>query len=123
MALTTTGGDASTFRQQGTMDWVALTQKPVQFSFNVLARYSKAGIDPLTVAAGQAACTSLKIPWQVQEEMLERMSKLPSVALYGNVAWFGFGLKHALFDLIDRDGGLECLTLCGCLAESFSNFY
>lgn len=123
MALTTTGGDASTFRQQGTMDWVALAQKPVQFSFNVLARYSKAGIDPLTVAAGQAACSSLQIPWKTQQEILERMSKLPCLALYGNVAWFGFGLKHALCDLTDRDGGLECLTICGCLAESFSTFY
>lgn len=123
MALTTTGGDASSFRQQGTMDWVALAQKPVQFSFNVLARYSKAGIDPLTVAAGQAACTSLQIPWKTQQEILERMSTLPCLALYGNMAWFGFGLKHALFDLTDRDGGLECLTLCGCLAESFTTFY
>lgn len=105
------------------MDWMALAQKPVQFSFNVLARYSKAGIDPLTVTAGQAACTSLQIPWKTQQEILERMSKLPCLALYGNVAWFGFGLKHALFDLTDRDGGLECLTLCGCLAESFSTFY
>lgn len=123
MALTTTGGDTSGFRQQGTMDWVALAQKPVQFSFSVLARYSKAGIDPLTVAAGQATCTSLKIPWKVQQEILERMSKLPCMALYGKVAWFGFGLKHALLDLTDRDGGLECLTLCGCLAESYSSFF
>lgn len=123
MALTTTGGDASSFRQQGTMDWVAFAQAPVQFSFNVLARYSKAGIDPLTVAAGQAACTSLQIPWKAQEEILERMSKLPCMALYGGVAWFGFGLRHALLDLTDRDGGLACLTLCGCLAESFSAFY
>jgi hypothetical protein len=123
MALTTRGGDASGFQQQGTTDWVALAQKPVEFSFNVLARYSKAGIDPLTVAAGQAACTSLKIPWKTQQEVLERMSKLPCVAMYGQVAWFGFGLKHALHDLTDRDGGLQCLTLCGCLAESYNSFF
>ena len=51
------------------------------------------------------------------------MSKLSCLTLYENVAWFGFGLKHALFDLIDRDGGLECLTFCECLAESFNTFY
>ena len=102
---------------------MALAQKPIQFSFNVLARYSKADIDPLTVAASQAACTSLQIPWKTQQKILERMSKLPFLALYGDVAWFEFGLKHALFDLIDRDGGLDCLTLCGCLAESFNTFY
>lgn len=121
MALTTTG-DVSRFRQQGTTDWVALAKAPVQFSFEVLARYSKAGIDPLTVAAGQAACTVLQIPWKVRQQTLERLSKLPRVALYGNVAWFGFGLKHVLMDLVDRNGGFECLTLCGCLVESFSPY-
>jgi hypothetical protein len=63
-------------------------QKPVQFSFNVLARYSKAGIDPLIVAADQAACTSLKIPWKTRQEVLERLSKLPCVEMYDQLAWF-----------------------------------
>lgn len=123
MAFTTTRGDTPRFSQQRTIDWGALAQKPVQFSLNVLARYSKAGIDLLTVSAGQAACTSWQIPLEKQQEFRQRISNLPSVALYGNVAWFGFGLKPVLFDLTNRDGGLECLVLCGCLAESFSTFY
>ena len=91
---------------QGTVDWVALANTPVTFFIDVLARFSKAGIDPFTVATGQAAFSSIILPWKVQRDVLDHLSKLPCVSLYGKVAWFGFGLSHVLYDLIDKEGDL-----------------
>lgn len=43
------------FTQQGSLDWVALGRMQYSTSVAVLARLSKAGIDPLTLAVGQCA--------------------------------------------------------------------
>ena len=115
-------GSAPGFKQQGTIDWVALAKVPVTFSVEVLARLSKAGIDPFTVVAGQAVCSSFILPPRVHSEVVDHLSKLRRVSLYGKVAWFGFGLRHVLYDLVEKDEGVACLALCGCLSESYSPF-
>ncbi|MCJ1361017.1 hypothetical protein MMC16_000113 [Acarospora aff. strigata] len=111
------------FSQQGQLDWVALAKAPVTFTFEALARYSKAGVDSLTVVGGQAICSSFNLPPNVQHNVLDILEKLPRLSLYGKVAWFGFGLHHVLQDLTERDGGVACLALCSCLTESYDSFF
>ena len=113
---------SSGFVQQGTVDWVALARAPVTFSVDALARYSTAGIDVLTVTTGQRAFSSIALPSTVESNILDQLSKLPCVSFYGKVAWFGFGLRHVLYDLIDKEGGLAYLAICGCLGQSYDSF-
>lgn len=115
--------ESSAFSQQGSFDWVSLARAPLEISFNVLTRYSKAGVDPCTVVAGQAACSALVMPHQPKKEVLKQLSKLSKVKLYNGTVQVGFGLKHVLQDLVARDEGISCLAICGCLTQSYDNFY
>ncbi|KAF2235405.1 hypothetical protein EV356DRAFT_500263 [Viridothelium virens] len=63
------------------------------------------------------------MPIKKKEMVLQRISNLPQVSLYGNVARIGFGLRHVLEDLVDTDEGLTGVALCGCLTASYSPFY
>ena len=49
------------FQQQGSVDWVELSGRSVQLSVAVLARLSKAGIDPFTLQVGRAICTNFSL--------------------------------------------------------------
>ncbi len=111
------------FSNQGTLDWLALAKAPVNISLDVLTRYSKAGVDPSSVMAGQIVCSFIVMTPKAEKEVLEHLRKLPRVAMYGNVAKFGFGLQHVLEDLLQRDGGTSCLALCGCLTHSYDLFF
>lgn len=111
------------FSNQGQLDWVALAKAPVTFTFESLARYSKAGVNTLTVVAGRAVCSSLIIPGHIEKSLLEQISRLPRIALYGKVAWFGFELQHVLQDLTENEGGVSCFALCGCLMHTYDSFY
>ena len=111
------------FTQTGTVNWVDLSSKTVEFALGALSRYSKAGIDPATVAMGQAVCKSFNLPLEVKKKILERIDKLPQVSMYGSIARFGFGLQHILQDLAERDSGISCIALCACLKESYDSFY
>lgn len=114
---------SSEFTHQGTVDWVALARAPVTVSFDILARCSKAGVDASTVHAGQVIGSFFIIPQKAQQEVIDHLRRLSSVALYGNVAWLGFGLRHVLYDLLAKDGGISFLALCGCLTQSYSRFF
>ncbi|KAL2827588.1 hypothetical protein BDW59DRAFT_160231 [Aspergillus cavernicola] len=50
-----------TFAQQGTADWTALGRMQFSDSIAVLSRLSSAGIEPLTVAFGQAMTQKLLV--------------------------------------------------------------
>lgn len=49
-ALVPTSG-GSNFAQQGAVDWVALSKSSLSFSVEVLSRFSKAGVELITVAS------------------------------------------------------------------------
>lgn len=89
------------FKQTGIVNWVDLNSKTVEFGIGVLSRLSKAGIDPATVAVGQAICKAFDMPLDMKRKILERIESLPQVSIYGKVARFGFGLQHVLLDLAE----------------------
>jgi hypothetical protein len=79
------------FRQTGIVNWVDFTSKTVDFTIGDLTRYSKAGIDPATVAMGQAVCKSFNLSLKVKKKVLDQISALPQVSMYGRMVRFGFG--------------------------------
>jgi hypothetical protein len=94
MVLSAGGGN---FAQQGSVDWVALSGSTLSFSIDVLSRFSKAGVEMITVAVGQAMCGSFNIPAAGQKRLQEAIARLKAFSSYGKILWFGFGVKSVGF--------------------------
>ena len=109
----------SVWSQQGTVDWGHLAHSSMTISVEVLSRYTKAGVEPLTVAMGHGICSKFCIPADAQQRVSQSVKKLKAVSSYGNLLWFGFGVKHIVRVLVESEQGIGCVGLCGCLSVSF----
>ncbi|KAK2810664.1 hypothetical protein FQN50_002704 [Emmonsiellopsis sp. PD_5] len=114
---------SSNFPQQGQVDWVALSSSSLTFTRDLLARLAKADIHPNTVATGRVLFSAFSVAPRVQNEMLEVLKTLKSFQSYGNLIWFGFGVKSLVRDLADSEQGLACVALCSCLSMSYGSFF
>lgn len=79
------------FAQQGSVDWVALSNASAHFSVGVLARLSKAGIDPFTLQVGRAICSESIIASSVQQNLTNAVQKLKKIWLPTEI--FGLDLR------------------------------
>lgn len=111
------------FAQQGQFDWVAVARTPVAFTLDVLARYGKAGVDALTVGIARAVCSQFDLKPAAQKRLEESVSKIKTVPSFGKIAWFGFGLKHIIDDLLETEQGAACVALSGCLTTCYDTEY
>ena len=120
MALVSAGpqqNQGSGFAQQGTVDWVSLGQTQFSASIAVLGRLSSAGVEPLTVAVGQAICSSIPLGIHGEKVLAEAMSKLQACSSFGDVIWFGVGVQHILRILVQTSQGASLVALCSGLSE------
>ena len=113
----------ATFQQQGSVDWVELSGRSVQFSVAVLARLSRAGIDPFTLQAGRAICTNFILHPTGQGRISDAILVLKKFGSYGDVIWFGFGVKHVVTDLAETEEGLTLVALCAALSTTYDSLY
>ena len=114
---------SSNFPQQGSIDWVALSNSSVQFSVAILARLSKAGIDAFTLRFGQAICCNFALEPRAQGMVTDAIRKVKKYPSYGDLMWFGFGIKDIVTDLADTEEGLTLVALCAALSITYdSNF-
>ena len=116
-------GGSTNFAQQGSVDWVALSGSSVQFSVAVLARLSKAGIDAFTLQFGQAICCNFSLELRAQELVSEAIRKAKKYPSYGDLMWFGFGIKDILTDLADTEEGLALVALCATLSTTYDSTF
>ena len=116
-------GGSSNFAQQGSVDWVALSGSSVQFSVAVLARLSKAGIDAFTLRFGQAICCNFALEPRAQELVFEAIRKVKKYPSYGDLMWFGFGIKDVVTDLADTEEGLTLVALCAALSTTYDSIF
>lgn len=111
------------FAQQGSVDWVALSNSSVQFSVAVLARLSRAGIDAFTLQFGRAICSNFSLEPHAQERVYDAIVKLKKYGSYKDIIWFGFGIKDVVTDLADTEEGLTLVALCAALAATYDSMY
>ncbi|EED24650.1 ankyrin repeat-containing protein, putative [Talaromyces stipitatus ATCC 10500] len=111
------------FQQSGQLDWVSLSKIPVTFGFDVLVRLSKAELNPATIAIGRFVCGRFVIKAEAQKRIRDALSSLKSFSSFGNLVWFGFGIKPIVKDLAETEQGLTCVALCACLSISYDSFY
>lgn len=119
MAQSSSTGSAA-FAQQGTVDWTAISGSTFTFSVEVMSRFSKAGVEMITCAMGQAMCSRFNVPPEGQKRVTDAISKLKAYSSYGQVLWFGFGVKHIVRSLCETKQGATCAALCACLRVSYS---
>ena len=120
MALVPAGlpqNQGSGFVQQGSVDWVSLGQSQFSASVAVLGRLSSAGVEPLTVAVGQAICSGIPLGIHGEKVLAEAMSRLRACSSFGDVVWFGVGVRHILRVLVQTSQGASLVALCAGLSE------
>lgn len=109
-----------TFPQQGQVDWVAASRTTVSFSLEILKRISDADIDAYTLVVAQNIMRQFHMPVIGQQRVQDAIKQLRSTSSFGDVIWFGFGVKHLVRSLSQSDDGMACLALFGSLTEVFS---
>ncbi|PMD18087.1 hypothetical protein NA56DRAFT_648244 [Hyaloscypha hepaticicola] len=117
------GGASSNFAQQGSVDWVALSGSTLSFSIDVLSRFSKAGVEMITVAMGQALFSGFRLRPDGEKRFSDAISKLKACSSYGSVLWFGFGVKHVIRTLSETQQGAACAAMCACLSVSYDSLF
>ncbi|OBT99969.2 hypothetical protein VE01_01790 [Pseudogymnoascus verrucosus] len=124
-AIVPSGGsdNSNVFTQQGTVDWTLLSGSTVNFTIEILARLSKAGVEPITAAMGQAIFAGFNLDPDGQIRFSSTISRLKAFSSYGNVMWFGFGVKHIIRTLSETEQGATCAAICACLSVSYDKFF
>lgn len=117
------GGTSSGLVTQGSVDWVSLSQKSVHFSVEVLSRFSRAGVEMITVAIGQAIFSGFNVPADGQQRLADAIAKLKGFPSYGDILWFGFGIKHIVRTLCETEQGATCTAICACLSVSYDTLF
>lgn len=108
------------FQQQGTVDWTRVMSGSVTFSVDVLSRLSKAGVEAFTVYAARAIFSNVKLGPTGELRLHRALDKLTAFPSFGKALWFGFGVKHIIWNMQESAEGLKCLGICACLTEGFS---
>lgn len=123
MSLVQPGQSSSNFAQQGTVDWAAESQTTFSASVAILSRFSRAGLQPLTVAIAQAL--SVNIPFGIHgEKRLNRaMSGLKAFGGLEDLIFVGFGVQHVLRVLVQTSQGASSVTLVASRTEGHSTMY
>lgn len=106
--------------QQGSIDWVALSKTTVNFSVELLARYTRAGVEPLTIAIGQALFMKSRLPTDAQRRLDLSVSKLKAYSSAANALWFGIGFKHLIRSLMETEQGAALVAVSSGLVVSYS---
>ena len=107
----------------GSLDWVSLSKSSVNFSIDILGRFSGAGVEALTVAVSQALFAQFHLPAEGQKRLQDSLSKLKAFSSIGNVLWFGFGVKHLTRTLAETEAGACCVAMCACMMVSYDREY
>lgn len=109
------------FPQQGALDWVALSNISFSASLAILGRLSGAGLEPLTVAIAQAISSKLPIGIHGERRLDEAMKSFRYSGSFGQVVWFGVGVRHVLQTLVQTSQGSSSVALAAALSEGFTN--
>src|SRR5215471_8418093 len=109
------GSPNSLFPQQGTIDWTTLGNTVVQGSLAILNRMSAAGVQPATYGAGLALASRFQLGELGKRRMDEALQNLTGRSGFNEVLFFGFGYKSFISILAEKQQGINCIALCGCL--------
>ena len=108
---------------RGSIDWVSFSKSTVNFSIELLGRFSRAGVESLSVAVGQALFTQFNVPADAQMRLQRSASHLKAFSSASDLLWFGVGYKHLMRTLLETEQGSNLVAVSSCLMVSYDNKY
>lgn len=120
LSLVPADSSSQQFSTKGSVDWAGLGRMQFSASVAILGRLAAAGVEPLTVAVGQAMCSRIPLGVHGEKVLMEAMGKLQAFSSFGDLIWFGVGVRHILRTLVQTSQGASLVALCAALAEGHS---
>jgi hypothetical protein len=117
------GSQGSDFQQQGTVDWGNISKSTVSFTVDALNRYSKAGVEVITVLGARAIFSQAKLSVIGEERIQNALDKTQAFPTLNKALWLGFGTKHIVHSLREHHEGLACIGICAALVEMYSTSF
>ena len=117
LSLVPASSSSQQFSTKGSIDWTALGRMQLSASVAILGRLSAAGVEPLTVAVGQAMCSRIPLGVHGEKVLMDAMGNLKAFSSAGDLIWFGVGVRHILRTLVQTSQGASLVALCAALAE------
>ncbi|MCJ1353472.1 MAG: hypothetical protein MMC33_003458 [Icmadophila ericetorum] len=111
------------FTQQGQADWVAFGNTVWQASADIQKQFASANAQPVTFAAGLALANQFSLSTKGQQRMEDAIASLHCSSAFGEVMWFGFGVRSLLYIMSNIVGGIKCVSLCSCLVDTHSKTF
>ncbi|KAL8767879.1 MAG: hypothetical protein Q9209_005771 [Squamulea sp. 1 TL-2023] len=108
----------SSLPNQGQIDWVALANTTVSASVDFLSRMSGAGVNPFTIAVGQAVALKFQMSRLGIHRLETAIKNLQYTSMIGEMLWFGFGINHIIRSLMHTTEGATLVMLCSILSET-----
>ena len=109
--------NAPSFIQNGQVDWIAFGNTVWSTSAAVLQRFASAGVQPATYGAGLALASQLQLDRVGNQRMHNALDNLRGISGFGDLLWFGFGVRSFVRVMGDTQLGVNCIALCSTLAE------
>lgn len=107
------------FTTSGSLSLVDLATKPVQYSVDVLARISRAGVDSYTLVVGQALSQLFLLGKQGQSNVQNAIASLRCCSSVGDALYFGVGVEGFVRMLAKTTQGLTLVALAATLSECY----
>ena len=108
------------FPQQGQVDWVSFGNALYSLTASTLQRFSSAGVQPATYAAGIALANRFKVGGLGEKRVDDALQNLRGVPGFEQILYFGFGHKSFVKLLAEDPKGTDLVALCSCLGEMHS---
>ncbi|KAL3457760.1 hypothetical protein BJX64DRAFT_302391 [Aspergillus heterothallicus] len=118
--LTSSGGALNGVPFQLTVDGGAAASGMINFSVNMLARFSQSGIDTFTYTFSMIVGLYIPCGPVGLQRFSDAIEKAPIHSGFDKALWFGFGHKTPIWILLERETGRKFAALSACLAEIYS---
>jgi hypothetical protein len=92
----------------------------ISFSVKVLSQLSKAGVEALTICAARAIFSNVKLGNNGELRLHRALQNIRAFPSINKVLWFGFGVRHIIWNMQESAEGLACLAICASLTESYT---
>ena len=113
------GSSCTQFQQQGTVDWVDLSKHTVGFLLDILTCLSASQVQPFAFAVRRAIGANFVLSPAGQQNVTSAVNSLKAVGSFGDVLWFGFGIRSLAKVAATTQKGVSCLALCAALSEGY----
>ncbi|MCJ1433583.1 hypothetical protein MMC27_002946 [Xylographa pallens] len=111
-------GGALGFATTGSIDWVAFGKSLLTVSTEAIQRFASAGVQPATCRSVMVMCCQFRLSYFGEQRLQLAIKGLSGIAV--NSLYMGFGYRCLARELWEQSGGVNCVALCACLAEAYT---